>query len=166
MMSSKELWIHRFQYNRDANRRFIKVIAEHENIPAPVIKLFSHICNTHLVWLDRVHTLKNETIPDIWEIHKPGVFPSLNTRCFELTEWFVQAENYGLPFARVIRYQNSKKRVFENTIQEIYSHILMHSMYHRGQMAKYLREKGIEPPITDFIMMNREELSPDIGAQV
>jgi hypothetical protein len=33
-------------------------------------------------------------------------------------------------------------------------------------MAKYLREKGIEPPITDFIMMNREELSPDIGAQV
>jgi uncharacterized damage-inducible protein DinB len=48
-------------------------------------------------------------------------------------------------------YKNSKGESWTSTIGEILTHVVMHSAYHRGQIASHMRENGDTPAYTDFI---------------
>jgi len=50
-----------------------------------------------------------------------------------------------------ISYTNTKGEAFSNTIGDILQHVIMHSAYHRGQIATDLRSAGFSPAYTDFI---------------
>jgi uncharacterized damage-inducible protein DinB len=54
-----------------------------------------------------------------------------------------------------IPYHNSKGERHANTPAEILQHVIIHGGYHRGQVARALRERGIDPPVTDFIRWAR-----------
>jgi len=43
-------------------------------------------------------------------------------------------------------------------VQDILTHVLLHSVYHRGQIAADLRAGGAQPPYTDFIHAARQNL--------
>ena len=45
---------------------------------------------------------------------------------------------------------------FTNTVEEILHHVVMHGMYHRGQVALGVRHAGGTPLATDFIAFLRE----------
>lgn len=51
-----------------------------------------------------------------------------------------------------VEYTNTKGIAYQNTVEDILNHVLMHGMYHRGQAATALREAGSNPPATDFIV--------------
>ncbi len=53
--------------------------------------------------------------------------------------------------ARSVSYLNSKGEAWESTIGSILTHVLLHSAYHRGQIASALREAGHAPPYVDYI---------------
>lgn len=59
------------------------------------------------------------------------------------------AEDVRFPWADrlVERFGAARPTTFADSVQQI----AMHSAYHRGQVARRLRELGIEPPLTDFI---------------
>ncbi|WP_209331385.1 DinB family protein [Lunatimonas salinarum] len=37
----------------------------------------------------------------------------------------------------------------------LFNHIVNHSTYHRGQIATLFRESGLQPVVTDYIMLKR-----------
>jgi len=152
----KNSFLSLFTYNREANNKFIQVFEN--NIPPPEepLSIISHIINTHLIWLDRSRPLDGQPIPGIWEQHSIDELSALNEVCFKETRARLNTEPSGTKADRLITYKNSKGAEYKNTIEEIYNHILMHSMYHRGQVAKLFRQEGIEPPVTDFIMHMRD----------
>jgi uncharacterized damage-inducible protein DinB len=154
----KDTFLHWFRFNHTANQRIIDVMRDAEEVPEEALRLMSHLLNAHLVWLNRMHELKELEVPEIWQEHELTSLTGLNDQCLELSEWFVQAENYGMSLAKVIRYQNSKGHTFESSVKEIYFHQLMHAMYHRGQVARELRKAGIQPPVTDYIMLTRDQV--------
>jgi len=39
----------------------------------------------------------------------------------------------------------------DTTMRETMHQVVLHSTYHRGQVAAYLRTLGGEPPLTDYI---------------
>jgi len=43
-------------------------------------------------------------------------------------------------------------------VQDILTHVLLHSAYHRGQIASQVRSSGEQPPYTDFIHAARQSL--------
>ena len=53
--------------------------------------------------------------------------------------------------SRRVSYVNSKGENWENGAGDILLHAVMHSVYHRGQIASDLRDAGFEPAYTDFI---------------
>lgn len=101
--------------------------------------------------------LDNVSIPDIWQTHAVASFSDLNKICFDKTQSFLQTKHFGKDFGSIIQYKNSKGKQYENSVKEIYFHILMHSMYHRGQVAKLFRRDGINPPVTDYIFEMRDK---------
>lgn len=155
MSKLKNSFLTWFSYNVKANRQFIEIFQRKNSLPNEAANIFSHILNSHIIWLNRIHTLDDVTIPSPWDKQSIADFTSINEKNYELTEWFLQAERYGMSLSSTITYQNTKGKEYENTICEIYFHILAHSTYHRGQVAKQFRSVNIDPPVTDFIFHMR-----------
>jgi uncharacterized damage-inducible protein DinB len=57
-----------------------------------------------------------------------------------------------------VGYTNSKGEPWTNTVEEILTHVVIHSTYHRGQIASDLRNAGLEPAYTDYIHALRQKL--------
>lgn len=60
--------------------------------------------------------------------------------------------------AQSVSYKNSKGEEWTNTVLDILTHVLLHSAYHRGQIASHMRETGQTPAYTDFIHSVRQGL--------
>ena len=54
-----------------------------------------------------------------------------------------------------ITYANSKGESFSSTVEDVLMHVVMHSAYHRGQIAAEVRAAGRQPAYTDFIHATR-----------
>jgi uncharacterized damage-inducible protein DinB len=55
-----------------------------------------------------------------------------------------------------IGYTNSQGENWTNTVEEILTHVVIHSAYHRGQIASDLRAAGSVPVNTDYIHAVRQ----------
>ena len=60
--------------------------------------------------------------------------------------------------ARSVAYVNSKGEPWTTTVDDILAHVVLHSSYHRGQIAHVLRAGGAEPAYTDYVHCVRNEL--------
>jgi len=57
-----------------------------------------------------------------------------------------------------VSYTNSQGEGWSSTVEEILSHLTVHSAYHRGQIASDLRAAGMTPAYTDYIHATRRGL--------
>jgi uncharacterized damage-inducible protein DinB len=57
-----------------------------------------------------------------------------------------------------VTYNNSKGEPWSSTVEDILTHVLLHSAYHRGQIASQVRAGGEQPAYTDFIHAVRQGL--------
>ena len=57
--------------------------------------------------------------------------------------------------SRVFGYQSVEGPRFKNSIEELFTQLFGHSLYHRGQIASYVRSLGGEPAVTDFVYWAR-----------
>ena len=55
-------------------------------------------------------------------------------------------------------YVNSKGEQWSTTVEDILLHVVLHSSYHRGQVAYILRAGGFTPPYTDYVHCIRNGL--------
>jgi uncharacterized damage-inducible protein DinB len=62
------------------------------------------------------------------------------------------------PLDRPVRYTNSKGEPWTSTVEDILTHLVIHSAYHRGQIASDLRNAGQKPAYTDYIHAVRQGL--------
>ena len=53
-------------------------------------------------------------------------------------------------------YRNSKGEAWSSRKEDILMHVIMHSAYHRGQVATAMRAAGSTPAYTDFIHSVRQ----------
>jgi uncharacterized damage-inducible protein DinB len=144
-----------FAYNDWANR---EVLAAIENTTtakpdARSLELAAHILSAETLWLERIRQ-QPQSLP---------VWPKL-----DLAASRSQADNLralwrkyleGLSdesLSKPVTYRNSKGEVWTSTVADILTHVLLHSAYHRGQIASHMRETGETPAYTDFIHAVRQ----------
>jgi uncharacterized damage-inducible protein DinB len=53
---------------------------------------------------------------------------------------------------RLISYENPPGTPWTYTLAHMLQHVVTHSAYHRGQIAAMLRQVGIAPPPTDYLV--------------
>jgi uncharacterized damage-inducible protein DinB len=59
---------------------------------------------------------------------------------------------------RVVPYSNSLGESWQNGVRDMLMHVVLHSSYHRGQIASLLGAAGGKAPYTDFIHSIRQGL--------
>ncbi len=148
MTSLQKLW----KYNNWANDRIFKTFDHfRETVPPGSIRFLSHIVNTQASWLLRLRG-EHSTI-DAWAIHNLDECKHMHAEASAGYKKLL--DNPADDLERIIHYKNSAGQSYQNTVHDIILHAMNHGTYHRGQIAMDMRQHGLEPTNTDYIMFLR-----------
>jgi uncharacterized damage-inducible protein DinB len=143
-----------FEYDLWANQKTLESLATVPETAERPRKLFSHIVGAQRIWRARFE-----------DPNPPGAepWPTLT-----LDEARVAAEELNQSWqallgrltpaklAEDLVYRTTKGTEFHTPIQDVLLHVVMHSAYHRGQVAAAVREAGGKPAATDYVVYLRQ----------
>ena len=142
-----------FRYDDWANREVVSALKELSTLPPRSLKILAHILSAERLWLERLRSEK-QTYP---------VWPDFTiAQCEQEVEglqqlWTVHLSTlHDEDLGRPVRYQNTKGETWTSQHLDILMHVVLHSAYHRGQIASDMRAAGYSPAYTDFIHAARQ----------
>ncbi len=145
-----------FAYDYWANRECLAAMRAAESVSPDTVGRMAHILSAQKLWLERI--LKQRQSMPVWPA-------STIDDCVALAEetssawrsYLMQLTTQlgtHLPPGSLddqIEYRNSKGQAWSSRVEDVLTHVLFHSAYHRGQIALQMRASGMEPAYTDFI---------------
>lgn len=144
-----------FAHDAWANREVLTAIrASRPSVPRS-LQLLAHIISAELLWLERLRQQsQSQPVWPEWDLKQ------CEARGVEMTDLW---EKYLEPLTpddltKTVSYKNSKGEPWSSTMEDVITHVLMHSAYHRGQIASFMRASGDTPAYTDFIHAVRQGL--------
>jgi uncharacterized damage-inducible protein DinB len=136
-----------FKYDDWANSEVVSSLQALPYAPHKAVRLMAHVVAVEYVWLAR---LKGQADPAVWpEWTLPEIAQQRQELRVAIGEYFSSMSPDGL--AEQVSYANTKGELWKDSIVDILMHVVVHSAYHRGQIATVLRDSGVAPPYTDFI---------------
>lgn len=141
-----------FRFNDWANRRLVSALRNTECPEAD--RYMAHVLITEKEYYERMFG-KDSTGFDFWPALSVEEMSSLameNAGKYE--QLLDRFDDEGL--GQTVDYRTSAGDAVTNTFRDILSHVLLHSMNHRGQALTALRRHGVEPPVVDYIIYRRE----------
>lgn len=143
----RELYI----YNDWANRRLITAL---KNSPSEnARKILAHFLITEKEYFARLYG-KDSTGFDFWQdlsLEECGLLAKENAENYEHLLKRFDDEELG----QIAGYKTSEGVLQQNAFRELLTHVLFHSMNHRGQVNFSMRVDGFAPPATDYIIYLR-----------
>lgn len=141
-----------FIYNDWANRRIITHLKSSPSLQAH--KLLAHIIVTEGEYFERLHG-KDSTGFDFWQelpLEELSKLAHENAEKYE--KLLNEFDDEGL--GQIVKYRTSEGVAVQNTFREVLTHVLLHSMNHRGQVNAAIRADHFTPISTDYIIYCRE----------
>jgi uncharacterized damage-inducible protein DinB len=140
-----------FGYDAWANRESIAALPE---TPSPrALAILGHLAGSQRTWLSRLAGRTSSLV--VWPtLTRDQCAAELATDASAWSAYLATGPDLGAK----LRYTNVKGESLENSIEEVLTHVLMHSAYHRGQLAMLTRDTGDTPATTDFIFASRKGL--------
>jgi uncharacterized damage-inducible protein DinB len=141
------------RYDVWANQETLRSLRQGK-APPRSLRWMSHIIGGEFLWLARL-----DQSPASMPVWPELTLEDCEAGLHELSRRFLDdlAGQVG-PLTREISYTNSKGEAWTNTVEDILTHVAIHSAYHRGQIASDLRAGGQEPAYTDYIHAVRQGL--------
>ena len=144
-----------FAYDAWANREVLAAVRASNLSASRSRQLLAHILSAEQLWFQRLRQ-QPQTLP---------VWPDLSleqceAQISELTSLWHEylAHLCSASLAQSVAYKNSKGEPWTSTVQDVLTHVVLHSAYHRGQIASHMRANGEQPAYTDFIHAARHGL--------
>ncbi len=143
-------------YNAWANGRLLEDLSRARDVPEDALRLAGHVAGAERLWLGRL--LASSNPPDVWP---QLTVEQLDAQLHELDHaWRGFAQSLSperlsddLPFA------NQRGETLTMNACDILSHVLNHSTYHRGQIARILKQAGHGTTNTDLLRFAHEHSS-------
>jgi uncharacterized damage-inducible protein DinB len=142
-------------YDQWANAETLRNLRGSAEAPPSAVRWMAHIVGAEYVWLARLRE----------EAPRVPVWPDFDldacaARLAELesawTQWLESLDAQSL--GEGVGYRNTKGEFWTSTMDDILTHVMLHSAYHRGQIASAVRAGGETPAYTDFIHAVRQGL--------
>ncbi|MDP9230717.1 MAG: DinB family protein, partial [Bacteroidota bacterium] len=158
IMELKQYLIDTFQFNDHANKMILSRIKElPENKES--IRFFSHLINSQIKWLERIHVYPNDPNLDWWEPAYP--LEELESRWDDsLAKWINFLENNSEESLYLERkFIGFDGSVFSAPLKDIALQLNYHSIHHRAQIQTIIRQQGLQPDFIDYIATKYKKLS-------
>lgn len=135
-----------------ADARTLKALRAASALEPATLELYAHILGAEATWLARLGSRTPEVA--VWPsltLDQCETLAAANARGFQASIERLTETDLG----RGITYRNSAGDTFTSTVEDILLHVAMHGAYHRGQVARALRQAGAVPEPTDYIAFIR-----------
>lgn len=144
-----------FAYDAWANREVLAGLTASAHPAARPRQLLAHILSAERLWLERIRK-QAQSLP-VWPEFS---LDQCEAQIADLAQLWREllAHLSAAELSENITYRNSKGDPWTSTLQDILTHVVMHSAYHRGQIASHVRAGGEQPAYTDFIQATRQGL--------
>lgn len=144
-----------FAYDGWANQEVLATIRAAGGENTRSLQLMAHILAAERLWLERLRQVP-QSLP---------VWPESDLAWCEAEaeklgrEWheYLELATAG-DISQTISYKNTKGEQWTSAIVDVLTHVVIHSAYHRGQIASHMRSIGLTPAYTDFIHGVRQGL--------
>ena len=147
----KEFLRNLFVYDEWAIDRSLSSLKEPANSRAQ--SMLSHILLAEKIWLARLKGEDSSSIPVFEELPLDEcvrLANELNATYLSFIDSLAESDIESL-----IEYKDTRGNAFTTSIEDILTHVAIHSAYHRGQIAMLVRDGGGEPVGTDYIGFTR-----------
>lgn len=138
------------EYDRWANEEMLCALREHSDPPQRAMQILAHVVAVHHLFLSRIH---GQSPPEVWPDPDAYDFEQGIQTAYE--QWMQVITRSP---DETIEYVNSKGESWTSRLVDIVSHVIIHSAYHRGQIALLIGQSGETPPYTDYIHCTRNNL--------
>lgn len=137
-----------FMYDAWANRESHASVARMAEPPAQAVRWLAHVAAAQQVWWERIQAAPQSlpVWPELSLDESAALLGTMERRWAELLDGGDDAA-----LAREVAYTNSRGQPFRDRVADILQHVVLHGVYHRGQIAAAVRAGGGEPAYTDFI---------------
>jgi len=142
-----------FVYDAWANHEALVALRATEAKPPRSLQFMAHIVAAERLWLERLEQ-RAQTLP-VWP---DFTVEQCDSQAAEQSlHWknFLEAIS-DAKLSSEITYTNSKGENWTSRVDDVLLHVIMHSAYHRGQVASDMRAAGFTPAYTDFIHAIRQ----------
>jgi len=116
-------------------------------------KAFSHVIGGQRVWLSRFENPAPPSAqpwPDLTLEECASAIEDLRRQWEEMLDNLTPEKLAG-----ELTYKTTKGIEYRTPVGDILMHLILHSAYHRGQVAAAVREEGGKPAATDYIVYLR-----------
>ena len=140
-----------FAFDNWATLRSLAFLSDYPS--AKALTAISHVLLAQKIWLLRLNDQDSSSVPT----YKDFSLEDCKTMSGEIQKGYVEFLNeiQESDLDRLLTYKNTKGVEFQTSIRDILMHVAFHSVYHRGQVASFVRSDGGEPLNTDYITFTR-----------
>ena len=150
-----------YAYNRWANGKILAAAEQLdlEQFQRPMESSFTsvrdtlvHIVGGEWIWLERWNGRSPRGgLPNVAELPDLSAISTRWKQVEEEQKRFL-AKLTQPDLTKPITYVNQKGETWTYPLWQLLAHVVNHSTYHRGQTTTLLRQLGLKPPMTDFLV--------------
>ncbi|MEJ2008007.1 MAG: DinB family protein [Acidobacteriota bacterium] len=143
-----------FEYDYCANQEALRSVATLNVSAQRALKVAGHIIGAQRVWLGRLEA-PDAAAPAPWPLLS---LEEAKAAVSEMRQrWSSFLDNLAPErLDEDLVHRNSKGAELRVPVRDVLMHLVMHSAYHRGQIAAAVREAGGTPAATDYIVHVRQ----------
>lgn len=145
---SVEYFTKLFDHMEWADKRALESLRAMSAPPPNAVSLIAHILGAERVWLSRVEGVPSPIA--VWpqlDLDEAERVLDENIRGYRR----VLSQRSSAAMQEPITYRNSAGERFTSTVEDIFTQVVTHGSYHRGQIAAQVRAAGGNPNPTDYI---------------
>lgn len=140
-----------FTYDAWAVSRSLSSLENSENSKLRI--LLSHVLISQKVWLMRLRGADSSHVRIFEQLSLAECAEMSNELCNEYANFLNSLSEADLD--SVINYRNTEGIEYQTKVKDILTHVGLHGVYHRGQIALLVRENDGEAINTDFMTFIR-----------
>jgi uncharacterized damage-inducible protein DinB len=144
-----------FNYDCWANRECLAALRPADPSPDKVLRLLAHTLSAQKLWLERMRGVHQSVA--VWPASTLADCAALTGEMESSWKKYLTSLQPA-DFDNQIDYRNSKGELWSSRVEDILTHVLIHSAHHRGQIALEMRASGFQPAYIDFIHGVRQGL--------
>jgi uncharacterized damage-inducible protein DinB len=154
-----------FSYDHWANGECLAAMQSAGSVSPETVGRMAHILSAQKLWLERI--LKQRQSMAVWPMATiEDCLALADEMAAAWRDYLIHTAPMGNQSAsgsldNKVEYRNSKGEPWSSRVEDILTHVLFHSAYHRGQIALLARASGKEPAYTDFIRAVRQGFVKD-----
>ena len=153
-MDSLQSFRNLFAYDHWANHAALASLSGIDGAAEKPLKMFAHVLGASRVWQSRFDDPNPPNVqpwPALALDQADLAVDEIYQRWLTLLDRFTEEK-----LSDNLVYRTTQGAQFETPVRDVFTHLLMHSAYHRGQVAAAVREAGGKPAATDYVFFLRQ----------